>query len=705
MLRLRTTPEGRVPRLVYSLAALVVAPAFAAGATPPTAKKPLTAELMWQLARLGSPEISPDGKQAVIAVTNFDLKADKPLSDLWLIPTAGGDARQLTARGGPDSSPAWSPDGKWIAFLGKRVDDESPQLYAMPVDGGEPRRLTSVPAGALAPKWFPDSRRLAFATWVYPDWNGWSDQAKRAKEHKDSKITAQVYDKAPVRRWDRLLDERRPHLFSVALSGGEPTAITLGTELSLPFGSTTPDPERDDYDISPDGKEIAFTADSDRSGVEANYDVYTIAAEGGPARNVTAANPAGDFKPLYSPDGRTIAYQRQAIRRAYYDRARLAIYDRAARTGRVVTEAWDRSVSGMVWAPDGRSLIASIEDAGTRRVYRIELPFGRASSLTKDRSFSGLSLSRDGRIAVALREAFDEPPTLVRLDPRSGQATKLTNFNDTLLASVDLGAHESVTFAGADGAPIQMWITYPPGFDRSKKYPLYLLLHGGPHVGMTDVFFWRWNTQVFSGWGYVTAWHNFHGSSGFGEAFTSSIEPDWVTNPYQDTLAAARWFAQQSWIDPARMAAGGGSYGGYLASTLLGRAHPFQALVVHAGLSNFYAWYASDVGGQRKLFGEYWEDETLFHKISPHLEAAKFATPTLVIHGGLDYRVPVDQAFALFNVLQNRGVRSRLVYFPNENHFVLKPQNSLFWYEATRAWLKELVGEGPDGKPATTASH
>jgi len=694
-----------MPRLVYSLAALVLARALAAGATPPTVKKPLTAEWMWQLARLGLPETSPDGQQTVIAVTNFDLKADKPHSDLWLIPTAGGDARQLTARGGPDSNPAWSPDGKWIAFLGKRGDDETPQLYAMPVDGGEPRRLTSVPAGALAPKWFPDSRRLAFATWVYPDWKGWNDQAQRAKEQKDSKMTARVYDKAPARRWDRLLDERRPHLFSVALSGGEPSAITLGTGLSLPLGSVTADPERDDYDISPDGKEVAFTADSDRSGVEPNHDLYTVAAEGGPARNLTAANPAGDSKPLYSPDGRTIAYERRAIRRAYYDRARLALYDRAAGTSRVATEAWDRSASGLVWMPDGRSLVASIDDAGTRRVYRIELPSGKATALTQERSFSGLSLSRDGRTLVALREAFDEPPTLVRLDPRSGQATKLTHFNDALLAGVEMGAQESVTFAGADGASIQMWITYPPGFDPSKKYPLYLLLHGGPHLGITEGFAWRWNTQVFSGWGYVTAWHNFHGSSGFGEAFNGSIEPDWVTSPYQDTLAAAKWFAQQRWIDPARMAAGGGSYGGYLASALLGRAHPFKALVVHAGVSDLYAQYASDVGGQRKRFAEYWEDEALFHKISPHVEAARYATPTLVIHGGLDYRVPVDEGFALFNVLQNRGVRSRLVYFPNENHWVLKPQNSLFWYETTRSWLKELVGEGPDGKPATTVSR
>lgn len=690
-------------RLIPLLATIAFAPALVGSAEPSAQKKALTAEMMWRLSRMGPPSISPEGKWVVLSVTNTDIKTDKSLSALWLVSTAGGAARQLTA-GGSDSSPIWSPDGAWIAFLGKRGDDETAQIYVIAVDGGEARRLTSVPGGAFAPKWFPDSKRIAFASWAFPTWKGWEDQVKQFKERKESKMTARVWTKAPARHWDRLLDERHAFVFAVALAGGEPTPITVSTGLGLPFGPYNADPDRSDYDVSPDGKEIAFTADSDRSGVEPNNDLYAIAVEGGPARNLTAGNPAGDGKPLYSPDGRYIAYERRSVARAYYDRARLALYDRASGTSRIVTEGWDRSVSGLHWTPDGKSLLGSIDDAATRRVYRIDAGSGKATPLTKESSFASLGISRSGRSLVALRESFSEPPTLVRVDPTTGQASKLSSFNDALLAGVELARHESVIYTGADGKPIQMWIGYPPGFDRTKKYPLYFLLHGGPYSGITDGFAWRWNTQVFAGWGYVVAWHNFHGSSGFGEAFAASIDPDWVTKPYRDTIAAAEWFARQSWIDPARMAAGGGSYGGYLASVLLGRPHPFKTLVVHAGVSDRYTQYASDHGGSKKRYGEFWEDEASFRKVSPNLSAASFATPTLVIHGGLDYRVPDAEGFELFNILQNRGVKSTLVYFPNENHWVLKAQNSLFWYETTRKWLRDFVGDGPNAKPPAQAA-
>src|SRR5215470_16312911 len=689
-------------RLFPLLAAISLAPALARGAEQSAPKKPMTAELMWQLARLGPPSISPDGKWAVLAVTNYDVKTDKPASALWLLPSGGGAARQLTAGTGSDSNPTWSPDGAWIAFTGKRGEDETSQLYVIAFDGGEARKLTSVPGGAFAPKWFPDSKWIAFATWVFPGWKGWDDQAKRAKERKESKMTARVWDKAPARHWDRLLDERQACLVAIALAGGEPAPLTVSTGLTLPFGPFNADPDRSDYDISPDGKEVAFTADTDKSGVDPNTDIYTVPVQGGAARNLTAGNPAGDGKPSYSPDGRFIAYGRRAVPRVYYDRVRLAIYDRAAGTSKTVTEAWDRSATSLSWLPDGKSLLGSIDDAGTVRIYRIDAASGKATPLTKEHSFASVSISKNGRTAVALRESFSEPPTLVRLDLATGAASKLSTFNDSLLSGVELAKHESVTYEGSDGKQIQMWIGYPPGFDRSKKYPLYFLLHGGPHLGVTDGFAWRWNTQVFAGWGYVVAWHNFHGSSGFGEAFTASIDPDWVTKPYRDTIAAAEWFARQPWIDSTRMAAGGGSYGGYLSSVLLGRPHPFKALVVHAGVSDRYAQYGSDHGGSKTRAPQFWEDETSFRKLSPNLSAANFKTPTLVIHGGLDYRVPDAEGFELFNILQNRGVRSTLVYFPNENHWVLKPQNSLFWYETVHKWLRDFIGDGTGAKPAQT---
>jgi dipeptidyl aminopeptidase/acylaminoacyl peptidase len=586
-----------------------------------------------------------------------------------------------------------------VAFEAKRGEDENPQIYLISLAGGEARRLTSVPTGAGVPKWFPDGTRVAFVSRVWSDLKTFEEMGKRQKERKEAKMTARVFDKPPLRYWDHWLDDREAHLFTISIEGGEPKPVTLGTGLQLSkqeVGAAS-------YDISPEGTEIAFTADTDTTGTDANPDVYLIPAEGGTPKNISAENKAGDGAPRYSPDGRYLAFGRQTIKGFYGDRVRLVLHDRRSGENRVATEGFDRSVSPVDWAPDGSAVYSAIDDAAHDRIHRIDVASGAATAVTKDKSFSSLELSKDGRTLVALRQGFTEPPTLVRVDAGTGAVTKLSTFNDALLARVDWGRYESVTYKGSGGKDIQMWVNYPPGFDPSKKWPVYLLLHGGPHNGVTDSFTFRWNAQVFSGWGYVTAWHNFHGSSGFGQAFTDSINPDWATRPYEDTIAAARWLSSQPWADPGRVAAGGGSYGGYLATLLLGRPHPFQAIVAHAAVYDLYSMVGSDFGAARPRFGGYWERERdlLYRKMSPHFGAGSFKTPTLVIHGALDYRVPDGNGLAAFNMLQQRGVRSRLVYYPNENHWILKPQNSLFWYQQTRDWLKELIGEGPDGAPKT----
>ena len=681
--------------VALSLCVVVLAPPPVRGADAERA--PLTANVLWQIRRVGNPSLSPDGQWAVVPVTSYDTKADKALTDLWLVPTTPGEARQLTSHEGSETSPAFSPDGRYVALEAKRGDDENPQIYVIPLGGGEARRVTSLPTGASAPKWFPDSRRLAFVSRVWTDLKTWDEMATRQKERKDAKMTARVFDKAPIRYWDHWLDDRQAHVYTIPLEGGEPKAVTLGTGLEL----SKAEAGTGSFDISPEGTEIAFAADVDKTGTDENFDVFTIPTEGGAARNVSAENKASDQGPLYSPDGRYLAFGRQVVKEFYADRVRLVLHDRRSDTNRVVTEAFDRSVGDLVFAADGQSVYAAIDDAAFHRVYRIDLATGRPTAVTKDKSFSAPSLSKDGRTLVALRQGFAEPPTLVRIDPVTGEATKLSTFNDALFEKVAWGAYESVTYKGAAGQDIQMWVNYPPGFDRSKKYPVYLLLHGGPHNGITDSFTFRWNAQVFSGWGYVTAWHNFHGSSGFGQAFTDSINPDWATKPYEDTIAAARWLAAQPWADPNRMAAGGGSYGGYLATLLLGREHPFKTIVAHAAVYDLYNMVGSDGGASRPRFGGYWEKEqdALYKKMSPHFGAPRFKTPTLVIQGGLDYRVPDTNGIEVFHMLQQRGVKSRFIYYPNENHWILKPQNSLFWYQSTRDWLKELVGEGPGGAP------
>ena len=679
-----------------SICALVIALSLPFTASAET--RPLTPETLWQIQRLGAPTLSPDGTRVVLPVTRYDIEADEAETDLWLVPTEPGEARRLTTGTATGGRPAWSPDGKHIAFVAKRGDDEQNQLWVLPADGGEARRLTEVPTGVNTPKWLPDSSGLVFVSRVWTDLEGWEAQGERMEERTDRKMTAYVWDRPPIRWWAHWIDDRAAHLFRVDLDGGEPEAITLDTGLRLSernLGSAGPGPEG--FDISPEGDELAFVADSDPTGTDTNFDVYLVPLAGGKAVNITADSPASDNTPLYSPDGRWLVFNRQQIKGFYADKQRLMRRDRRSGDLTDLTADWDRSMNGagLVWSADSKRLYGSIDDAGNRRVYVIDAGDGEARALTGEHGFGGLALAGDDAVLVGLRQSFVEPNTLVRIDPRRGTVTKLSTFNDEVLAGVDFGTYESVTYEGANGEEVQMWINYPPGFDRSRKWPLYLLLHGGPHNGITDSFHYRWNAQLFSAWGYVTAWHNFHGSSGFGQAFTDSINPRQDDYPYQDTIKAAEYFAGQPWIDPDRMAAGGGSFGGYLASILLGREHPFQTLVAHAAVYNWLTQYGADYGAGQRRFGEHWEQPELYAKASPHTAAGNFDTPTLVIHGEEDYRVPLNHGIELFHTLQNRGVRSRFVYYPNENHWVLNAQNSIHWYHTKRDWLKEFIGSGP----------
>lgn len=668
---------------IYTSTLMAIQPA-----QQPENNNTLSAEKLWEMERVGAPVISPDGVWVVAPVTRYTVDDDKSHTDLWLFKTDGTVERKLTQHGSADGQPVFSPDGSRLAFVTRREGDEASQIYILPVtEPGEAVRLTEIPTGVSAPKWAGD--HIYFISSIYPGLD-WDEMAKRLEERKKSNMSAHTWNALPYSYFDHWIDEnRQAHLFRIPSNGGDAEHITRPTGWELPRSTQG----SGSYDVAPDGSMVVFSSNSTRDDLNRNMDLFLVAPGSDEARNITAENTGVDSNPLFSPDGSTIAYNRQQITGFYGDTRRLVLYDVAAGSHREVTAGWDRSADGLVWAPDGSSLFGTIEDAGTVRIYSIPVDGSDPSPVTTDTDFPSIDISANG-VMVAQNHSFLYPPRLVLVDTADGSLTRLDTINNDILNDVELGTYESVTYKGANGADIQMWVHYPPGFDRSKKYPLFLLIHGGPHNGITDGFHFRWNAQTFASWGYVTAWHNFHGSSGFGQDFADSINPDWLTLPYEDTIKAAEWFASQPWIDTDRMVAGGGSYGGYLSSILLGREHPFNALVIHAAVYNMYSQMAADFAVHSERFGNYWDDPSIYQSISPHYFAGDFNTPALIIHGQLDYRVPVGQGFELFRTLQTRGIDSRLIYYPDENHWILKPNNSLYWYEQVRKWVEQYAAPG-----------
>ncbi|KKO49005.1 peptidase S9 [Arsukibacterium sp. MJ3] len=653
-----------------------------------TADNSLSVERLWQLQRIGSPIVSSDGNYIVAPVTHYDVKADKGYTRLWLFSSDGKQQAPLTATGMRASEPTFSPDGKTLAFISQRDKDEAGQIYLLTMNSpGEAQRLTEVPTGVYGIKWL--GQHLYFISRVWPDKN-WDEMTSQLKADKDDKVSAKQWNALPYSHFDHFLDEnRQAHVFRIAASGGAVQPVTQPLGYQLPRSSQS----ASSYDIDPKEQYIAFNANGWDNQVDAKIDIFLARLGSAEAINLTLDNQAPDTNPSFSPDSKSLAFSRQRIDGFYGDTARLHVYDLAKKTSRELTSNWDRSVNNFVWSSDSRSFYSSIDDAATNRLYHIDARSGKQRAITQATSYGSPAVA-DANTLIATNDSFLFPARLVKVDTRSGKSSRLDNFNDDILNSTELGTYESVTYKGAEGKDIQMWVHYPAGFDKSKKYPLFLLIHGGPHNAIGDSFSYRWNAQTFASWGYVTAWPNFHGSSGFGQDFTDAINPDWRTKPLADIQAATKWFENQSWIDTERMVAGGASYGGYLSSILLGTEHPFKALLIHAAVYNMYSQMAADFAVHSTRFGGYWDNPDIYKTISPHYFADKFNTPTLVIHGQLDYRVPVGQGFELFRTLQSRGVESRMIYFPDENHWILKPNNSIYWYNQVKDWLTKYAEPG-----------
>jgi dipeptidyl aminopeptidase/acylaminoacyl peptidase len=655
---------------------------------------PLDVEALWSLKRIGSPTLAPDASHACASVTSFDMEKNEETTGLWLFPVAARGKPRLLTAGDKDSDPRWSPDGRHVAFIAKRKDDTAPQVYLIAPDGGEARRLTTLATGALALKWFADGKRLAFVSWVWRDLATDAAQAKRLKERKESKVKAHVTERAEFRYWDHwLTDGREPHLFVVDVATGRCRDLLAGTGLALPPW----EPSAEDFDIAPDGRQVALTVDlAPEPGMMNQCDIVTVDLATRRKRVLTAGSGMHDAHPRYSPDGRMIAHSAYNTRRTFNDQGHLRVTERRGGAWRRLAPKFDRAVGRVQWTPDSGALTFLVEDRGRVGLYRLALDAALPERIAAGGVIGGYASSRDGRVFVFDRATAQTPSALFAIGAGGQGEQSLEALNAKVLARHAFGETREYTIRGSGGEPIQLWVTYPPNFDPKKKWPLLHSIHGGPHASHHDGWHYRWNAHVFAGHGYVVAMVNYHGSSGFGQKFLETITGQYGTKEFADVEAATDFLLARRYIDRERLVATGGSYGGFMVAYMNGHTDRYRTYVCHAGCYDWVSMMATD--GYRFFASElgafHWDNEPKVLAQSPHHYMKRAKTPTLVIHGELDYRVPATQALQYYDTLKAKDIPARLVYFPDENHWILKPQNSRLWYREFFAWVQRFAPAG-----------
>lgn len=671
-------------------------------------KRPITAQDLWAVKRVGAPALSPDGSRAVVSVQEWSIEKNKPTTRLWLVDIASGEVRRLTNGEGSDSAASWSHDGRRIAFVAKRGSDASAALYVIAADGGEAERLIELPYGASSPRWLPGDAAIVFGTRVIPELAGTLDAAalaamqKEAKRRATSKMTGYATDVQQFRWFDRnLTDGLANRLVRIDLASRKLTDLTPSYPRQFMASGEV------SFQVAPDGRHIALVIDSTPPPfvVAQNLDIVLLPTDGsGRMDKLTADNPRNDDAPRFAPDGKSLLFTRQVLPIAPYSGELRRLWRHDFNSGRKtpLSAGINLGIDDVAFSADGRALWLQAEKQGRVPLFTMRADGTGFREVLAGGSHTELD-GANGRL-VFLREDNHRAAELFTLDPGAKQARQLTRFNDAFFAGLDLGRVESHTFAGADGEPVQMWLTYPPGHDATKKYPLVQVLHGGPATMVRDAFGYRWNPHVFASPGYIVAQVNRHGSTGFGEAFTRSINGQWGDKPMQDILKANAWlFDKVPSIDRDKVAAAGASYGGYLATWMLGHTDAFKALVNHAGVSDFIGQYGSDVTtglfSAEVMGGTPWGDPEGMQRNNPIAYAKNFRAPMLVTHGEKDYRVPYGQGIALYGILQNMGVPSRLVLFPDENHWILSPQNSIYWNYEVQSWLARYIGGKPMARP------
>jgi dipeptidyl aminopeptidase/acylaminoacyl peptidase len=669
-------------------------------------KRPFTIDDLWQVERIGGVSLSPDGAQAVCAVSSYSMDDNKGEASLWLLSTFGGAPRRLTHCGEKDGQAAWSPRGDAIAFVAKREQqgkkDETPQLYLIAPDGGEARRISDFAPGIEAFRWFPDGERIAFIAWVWPELKGSKAQAKRHKEFKERKESGYFTSEAQYRYWDAKLPMGRvAHLHVLDVASGRITDLFEGSAYELPRA----DPDANTFDIAPDGRHIVFAHDaSAQQQIDHCHTLSELNLRSGKADTLLSDKRWNFDAPRYHPDGRQIAFIASEQGKKLTAPLHAAVMTRGGKW-QLLTDSWDHNVNTPLrWAADGSALYFTAEDQARCHLYRYTIGSRTAAVVAGGGWVQGFDVAGDACVSVA--DAM-EHPARVHVHRGGQAAVRLEQFNDEQLAAFEFGTRRELRFKGARGDEVQMWLVMPPGFDPKKpghkKYPLLHNIHGGPHAAAGDTFHYRWNTQVFAAQGYIVASVNYHGSSGFGQAFLDSIVGHLGEFELQDIEAATDWLLKQPEVDARHVYASGGSYGGYLVAWMNGHVKPgrYKAYVCHAGCYDWAAMFADDcyTAHDREFGAFYWDDPKRVRAQSPSTFAKAMQTPTLVVHGALDYRVPDAQGLAYYNTLKAKGVDARLLWFPDETHWVQKPRNSKLWYSEFFAWLARHATASPR-KPA-----
>ncbi len=697
-------------------------------------RKPMTVDDLWALPRVGTPIPSPDGSQVVVPVTTHSMETNEAATRLWIIPATareagsgvrGDPARPLTAAASAASQAAFSPDGKTLAFVrkpGGPKDSKSmnapkhpdqPQLYIIPLSGGEAERLTDLPLGVVDPRWFPDGRRIAFLSPVYMDALTVEEAGKRAKAIEEEPVKARVSEDRFYRYWDHwLTDGKVHHIFVLDLETREMMDLIPSSKRFF-----SPDDPAGQYRISPDGKEIVFAA----CRTEPPHDpllwgIFTApvpnrvraGASARRTRALTSRFPADAIQPIYSPDGRWIIFGMQREWDFYADKVRLVAYDRRSGEHTILTETWDRSANVWEITPDGRTILIAADHFARTGLFGLDF---RSAIVNPRRAkpreiLRGMGLGAPkiaGGSIFLSGSSIRQPPEVFTCAIGARKLRRLTGFTKPIMDRIQISAVEEAIIEGAEGDPVQMYLVYPPGEKPvpegrrpARRWPLVHMIHGGPHAAFGDEWHWRWNAQTFAAPGYLAALVNFHGSTGWGQKFAASILGRWGDQPLKDVMAATDYLIRRGLVDRRRMAATGGSYGGYMAAWIASQTDRFAAIVNHAGVCDFQTQYASDVtqGRARSMGGEPWANVEGMDRYNPIRCAAGFRTPMLVVHGELDYRVPAAQGIEIYNVYKAMKLPARLVYYPDENHWILKPRNSRHWYGEFLGWLDRWIGAG-----------